>query len=128
MAAFAEQAAAAVLNARLFANSERRAYGLRALATTAQAINGTFDLNQRYSLDAMSGKWWSTRPAGGIDQSHPASWADVIAKNPDATISAISVDNGGSSSNTVPADQFAAGTDNVIVGFGSAFTRYDFGG
>ena len=59
---------------------------------------------------------------------HPATWAEVIAKNPDATISAISIDNGGSSGNTIPADQFAAGVDNVIVGFGSDFTRYDFGG
>jgi len=80
------------------------------------------------SLDALSGKWWSTRTAGGINQANPATWAEVIAKNPDATISAISVDNGGSSGNTTPADQFAAGVDNVIVGFGSDFTRYDFGG
>ena len=55
-------------------------------------------------------------------------WADLIAKNPDATISTISLDNAGSSGNTTPADQFAAGVDNVIVGFGSDFTRYDFGG
>ena len=82
-------------------------------------IQGDFGLNQRYSLDAMAGKWWSTRNAGGINQSNPATWADVIAKNPDATISAISVDNGGSSGNTIPADQFAAGVDNVIVGFGT---------
>jgi hypothetical protein len=91
-------------------------------------MQGDFGLNQRYSLDAMSGKWWATRAAGGIDQAHPATWADVIAANPDATISAISVDNGGSSGNTTPADQFAAGADDVIVGFGSDFTRYDFGG
>ena len=91
-------------------------------------VQGDFGLNQRYSLDAMAGKWWSTRNAGGINQSNPATWADVIAKNPDATISAISLDNAGSSGNTTPADQFAAGVDNVIVGFGSDFTRYDFGG
>ena len=30
--------------------------------------------------------------------------------------------------NTTPADQFAAGVDNVIVGFGNDFTRYDMGG
>jgi hypothetical protein len=91
-------------------------------------MQGDFGLNQRYSLDAMAGKWWSTRAAGGINQANPATWAEVIAKNPDATISAISFDNGGSSGNTTPADQFAAGVDNVIVGFGSDFTRYDFGG
>jgi hypothetical protein len=91
-------------------------------------MQGDFGLFQRYSLDAMAGKWWSTRAAGGINQSNPATWAEVIAKNPDATISAISIDNGGSSGNTTPADQFAAGVDNVIVGFGSEFTLYDFGG
>jgi len=89
---------------------------------------GDFGLNQRYSLDAMAGKWWSTRNAGGINQSNPTTWADLIAKNPDATITTISLDNAGSSGNTTPADQFAAGVDNVIVGFGSDFTRYDFGG
>ncbi|MDA0181289.1 hypothetical protein OJ997_13360 [Solirubrobacter phytolaccae] len=91
-------------------------------------MQGDFGLNQRYSLDAMSGKWWATRAAGGINQGNPATWADVIAKNPDATISAISFDNGGSSGNTTPADQFQAGVDNVLVGFGSEFTRFDFGG
>ena len=89
---------------------------------------GDFGLDQRYSIDAMAGKWWATRPTGGIDQGHPASWADVLAANPNATISAISVDNGGSSQGTIPADQFLAGADDVVVGFGSAFTRYDFGG
>jgi hypothetical protein len=91
-------------------------------------VQGDFGLFQRYSLDAMSGKWWATRATGGINQSNPVTWAEVIAKNPDATISAISVDNGGSSGNTTPADQFAAGVDNVIVGFGNDFTRYDMGG
>jgi NtrC-family two-component system sensor histidine kinase KinB len=46
VAAFAEQAAVAVLNARLYADSERRSYGLRALAATAQAINGAYDLDE----------------------------------------------------------------------------------
>jgi len=58
VAAFAEQAAVAVLNARLFADSERRAYGLRALATTAQAINGTFDLDEVLRLVAQYAKDW----------------------------------------------------------------------
>ena len=89
---------------------------------------GSFTTDQQYSVDAMAGKWWSTHATSGIDQNHTASWADVIAKNPDATISAISIDNGGSSSNTVAAGDFAADADNVIVGFGSDFTRYDFGG
>lgn len=89
---------------------------------------GDFGLFQRYSVDALAGMWWSTRPTAGIDQGHPASWADVVAANPNATISGISVDNGGSSQGTIPADQFLAGADDVIVGFGNGFTRYDFGG
>jgi NtrC-family two-component system sensor histidine kinase KinB len=46
VSAFAEQAAVAVLNAGLYADSERRSYGLRALAATAQAINGAYDLDE----------------------------------------------------------------------------------
>ena len=91
-------------------------------------VQGDFANFQRYSLDALSGKWWATRSAGGVNQANPATWDQVINANPDATISAISIDNGGSSSNTIPAADFQAGADDVIVGFGSAFTRYDFGG
>jgi hypothetical protein len=91
-------------------------------------MQGSFGLNQRYSLDALAGQWWATRPAGGIDQAHKATWAQVIAANPDATISAISFDNGGSSADTIDAEDFAAGVDNVVVGFDDTFTRYDFGG
>jgi PAS domain S-box-containing protein len=58
VSAFAEQAAVAVLNARLFADSERRAYGLRALATTAQAINGTFDLSTVLRLVVQHARDW----------------------------------------------------------------------
>ncbi|MCC7361882.1 MAG: GAF domain-containing protein [Anaerolineales bacterium] len=58
VAAFAEQAAVAVLNARLFAASEHRAYGLRALATTAQAINGTFELPKVLRLVVTHAQEW----------------------------------------------------------------------
>jgi hypothetical protein len=34
----------------------------------------------------------------------------------------------GSSSNTIPVDAFSAGADDLVVGFGSTFDRYDFGG
>ena len=89
----------------------------------------TVGLNQNYSMDAMAGKWWATRKTGDIEQAKPSTWAHLIATNPDATISAISIDNGGSSGpGTIPGDQFAADADNMIVGFGSSFTRYDFGG
>jgi len=89
---------------------------------------GTFGLFQRYSVDAMLGQWWATHATGGIDQDHPATWADVVRANPNATIAAISVDNGGSSGATPQGDDIVAGADDVIVGFGSDFTRYDFGG
>jgi hypothetical protein len=91
-------------------------------------MQGDFGLNQRYSVDAMAGKWWATRKAGTIEHAHPGTWADVIAQNPDATISGIAIDNGGTSSGTIPADQFAAGVDTMLVGFGTEFTRFDFGG
>jgi GAF domain-containing protein len=58
VAAFAEQASVAVLNARLFAASERRAYGLRALATTAQAISGTFELAKVLRLVVTHAQEW----------------------------------------------------------------------
>jgi NtrC-family two-component system sensor histidine kinase KinB len=56
--AFAEQAAVAVLNARLYEASERRSYGLRALAATAQAINGAFDLNEVLRLVVLHAQEW----------------------------------------------------------------------
>ena len=31
-------------------------------------MQGDFGLNQRYAIDAMAGKWWSTRKTGGIDR------------------------------------------------------------
>ena len=58
VAAFAEQAAVAVLNARLYAQSERRAYGLRALADTAETINGTPELSEVLRLVVRHAQEW----------------------------------------------------------------------
>jgi GAF domain-containing protein len=58
VAAFAEQAAVAVLNARLYAQSERRAYGLRALADTAETINGTAELGEVLRLVVRHAQEW----------------------------------------------------------------------
>jgi hypothetical protein len=92
-------------------------------------MQGPIALNQRYSFDTLEGRWWSTRElADGTGHGNPRTLAEIMAGNPDATISAISIDNGGSSVNTIPGDAFAAGADNLVVGFGSSFTRYDFGG
>ena len=38
------------------------------------------------------------------------------------------VNNCGSSSDALPVDDFAAGADNLVIGMGKDFTRYDFGG
>jgi NtrC-family two-component system sensor histidine kinase KinB len=66
VAAFAEQAAVAVLNARLYADSERRSYGLRALAATAQAINGAFDLNEVLRLVVVHAQEWLGMEAASL--------------------------------------------------------------
>jgi hypothetical protein len=89
---------------------------------------GSIDLNQPYSMDAISGLWWATKDLPGLPRQQTTTWAELLAKNPDATISAISIDNGGSSAGTIVGDNFAAGADNLLVGFNSSFTRYDFGG
>jgi hypothetical protein len=92
-------------------------------------MNGDFGVNQIYSVDATGGKWWSTHPIGGISQNTPGTWADVLAAAPNAKIGQISLDNGGSSgANTIPGPEFQADADNLVVGFGNAFDRFDFGG
>jgi hypothetical protein len=93
--------------------------------------NGDFGVNQRYSIDALAGQWWVTAAngAGGIPRQKLVSMNEFLAANPNTKVRAISVDNGGTSgTDTVPGDAFAAAADNLIVGFGSTFTRYDFGG
>jgi hypothetical protein len=90
-------------------------------------------VGQPYTLDARSGKWWSSRAlnvgtADEIARQATVSLDRIAQTNPNAVVAGISVTNGGSSSNTIPVDEFDAGADELIVGFGDAFTRYDFGG
>lgn len=66
VAGFAEQAAVAVLNARRYADSERRSSGLRALAATAQAINGAFDLNEVLRLVIVHAQEWLGMEAASL--------------------------------------------------------------
>ncbi len=66
VASFAEQAAVAVLNARRYADSERRSSGLRALAATAQAINGAFDLNEVLRLVIVHAQEWLGMEAASL--------------------------------------------------------------
>jgi NtrC-family two-component system sensor histidine kinase KinB len=63
---FAEQAAVAVLNARRYADSERRSNGLQALAATAQAINGAFDLNEVLRLVVVHAQEWLGMEAASL--------------------------------------------------------------
>ncbi len=66
VAGFAEQAAVAVFNARLYADSERRSHGLHALAATAQAITGAFDLNEVLRLVVMHAQEWLGMEAASL--------------------------------------------------------------
>jgi hypothetical protein len=91
-------------------------------------LSSDFGVNQRYSIDALAGKWWSTRQLKDKQPQQALTWAELLAHSPDATVSAISFDNGGTSSGTIPAADFQAGVDNAVIGFGDSFTRYDFGG
>jgi Collagen triple helix repeat (20 copies) len=95
--------------------------------------NLTTGIGQPYTLDARSGKWWSSRAlnvgtADEIARQATVSLDRISQTNPNAVVAGVSVTNGGSSSNTIPVDDFDAGADELIVGFGDAFTRYDFGG
>jgi PAS domain S-box-containing protein len=65
-ATFAEQAAIAVVNARLYAASERRSHGLRALTTTAQAINSTLELDEILRLVAGHARQWLGMEAASV--------------------------------------------------------------
>lgn len=90
-------------------------------------------IGQPFVLDATAGEWWATRTlsAGTSDEivrQQTASLEKIADTNQDAVIVGISVTNGGSSSNTIPVDEFDAGADDLVVGFAGTFTRYDFGG
>jgi hypothetical protein len=90
--------------------------------------NGGTGLNQEYTFDALDGQWWSTKDLVGHDRQATASLASFVTDNPHAVIVGISLDNGGSSSSTIAVDDVIMGADGLVVGFGSTFDRYDFGG
>jgi hypothetical protein len=48
-----------------------------------------------------------------------------VNNNPNAVITQISLDNGGTSGGS---GSFDAGADDLLVGFNGTNTRYDFGG
>lgn len=77
---------------------------------------------------ADNAKWFSTTnpnisAAGG--QNSPETLKQFADANPDATITQISLDNGGTSNGS---GTFAAGADNLYLSIGGHATRYDFGG
>jgi hypothetical protein len=95
--------------------------------------NGGTELSRTYTFDVTQGKLWSTRALSAgtpdqVDQAHLATLAQIAESNPNAKVIAISVDNGGSSADTISADDFAAAADNLVVGFGASVDSYDFGG
>jgi hypothetical protein len=76
---------------------------------------------------ADNAKWFSTTnpsisaPGG---QNSPETLKQFADANPDATITQISLDNGGTSGGT---GSFAAGADNLYLSIDGHATRYDFG-
>ncbi|MET0602949.1 MAG: hypothetical protein ABW167_13275 [Baekduia sp.] len=94
-------------------------------STVLALVGRPADVGAAITLDSLEGDWKSLRPIAGDSDLTPQSLADIVAANPEAKISRISVDNGGPSGGP---DAFAAGVDNVVVGFGDSFERYDFGG
>jgi hypothetical protein len=94
---------------------------LNSVATTAQSA--------LYQSDgfAPNAKWYSTtepninNPGG---QNDPQTLATFVTNNPNAVITQISLDNGGTSGGT---GSFDAGADDLLLGFNGTNTRYDFG-
>lgn len=75
--------------------------------------------------NALVGRWTSSNPiTGGADANTAQSLADILASNPQARVTRLSIDNGGTGESV---DGFAAGVDNVTLGTGPNLSRYDFG-
>jgi len=73
-------------------------------------------------------KWYSTTEpniGGPGGQNDPETLAAFVSNNPNAVITQISLDSGGTSGGT---GSFDAGADDLLLGFGHTNTRYDFGG
>jgi hypothetical protein len=103
--------------------------GFANLVFTPSVNHITVHRGQQYQSDGFAtGARWSstTAPVAGAPGSsgNPQPLSFFVGRNPDAVISQISLNNGGSSGAN---GSFAAGADDLILGFaGSRFTRYDF--
>ena len=100
--------------------------------TLSPGLNGAAAVNEdeQYFTDgfAPNADWYSSaqRTAGDGDINDPESLSYFVTNNPNAVITQISLDNGGSSNGS---GSFSAGADDLVIGFsGSGFSRYDFGG
>lgn len=95
-------------------------------------INGLTGREATVDAFAPGNKWYSTGTTSGSvsgGMQNPINIQTFQARNPDAVIGQISVDNGGTSgSGTTAPDATDISVDNLILGFGPAFTRYDLGG
>jgi hypothetical protein len=77
---------------------------------------------------APNANWYSTTEkniSGPGGQNDPETLAAFVANNPNAVITQISLDNGGTTGGT---GGFDAGADDLLLGFHGTNTRYDFGG
>ncbi len=77
---------------------------------------------------APNANWYSTTQKvitdpGGQDSPQTLAW--FVNNNPNAVITQISLDNGGTSGGS---GSFDAGADDLLLGFNGTNTRYDFGG
>jgi hypothetical protein len=94
-------------------------------------LNGIGSLHNASVDVAHGGLLWSTGNLsnGSGTQAQPISLAAFAARNPGAVVTQISFDNGGTSGGgTSASSDTDFSIDNAVVGFGSTFTRYDFGG
>ena len=78
--------------------------------------------------DSHFANWYSTTEpniSGPGGQNDPETLAAFVFNNPNAVITQISLDSGGTTGGT---GSFDAGADDLLLGFGHTNTRYDFGG
>ena len=98
--------------------------GITPQVGTVENVDGFAQGNLWYSTDMPGGN--SPTNPGSQDDPQPMSFFQGNAGS--ATIIQISVDNGNSSTGTVPYGSEDFAIDSALVGFGGSFTRYDFGG
>jgi hypothetical protein len=96
------------------------------------AFNGVTGRDATVDGFAQGNEWYSTDEPGGVSapggQNSPRPMSFFQTNEPTATIIQISIDNGNSSSGTIPYGSEDFSADALIVGFGGSFTRYDLGG